>query len=216
MAIYHWGVDSATNVTAELFQCVMNNYGYPRFWGRYLTTVPNASEGLTKEEISFIRNKGVKLLPIFNNFKEATGYRQGRIAASNAVFNAKRLGIPEGIALFANVERFFEVDDEWIQGWTEAMFTSGYKSGIYKDPVSGNFNHAFCTASRENEKVKVQNILWSAEPEVEASGPKNPPRFNAKSPTCGGNVWIWQYSRDVAGCPIDTNLADSRVMSVLW
>jgi hypothetical protein len=216
LATYEWGVDSAQKVTDELFQCVVRNFGYPKFWGRYLVRVPGVSEGLTKQEISFIRGKGVKILPIYNSFREATGYRQGRVAASNAVFNARRLGIPKGVPLFANVERFFQVDDEWIKGWTDVMFTSGYKSGIYNDPTEGGFNLAFCNAVKEDSKVKIQNILWSAEPDLKPSGPQNLPKYNPKSPNCGGNVWAWQYSRDVGLCPIDTIIADRRLVNILW
>lgn len=50
LPIYMCGVDSSTNVTNELYQCVIRNFGYPKFWGRYLTRVPNSSEGLTKEK----------------------------------------------------------------------------------------------------------------------------------------------------------------------
>lgn len=216
MSIYEWGIDSAQNVTEELFQCVMRNFGYPRFWGRYLVRVPGISEGLTKQEITFIRNKGVKLLPIYNSFQAAQGYRQGRAAANNAVFHARELGIPKGIPLFANVERFFQIDGEWIQGWTEALVISGYKSGIYNDPVVGGFHKAFCNAVRENEKIKRLTILWSAQPELEPSGPQNPPNYNPYAPGCGGNVWAWQYSRKVTQCPIDTDLANSSLVNILW
>lgn len=215
MSVYEWGIDSAENVTEDLFQCVIRNFGYPRFWGRYLVRVPGISEGLTIEEISFIRSKGVKLLPIYNSFQTAKGYGQGRTAGNNAVFHARELEIPRGIPLFANVEQFFNIDDEWIQGWTEAIGTSGYISGIYNDPVTGGFNQAFCNAVRENESVKMLNILWSAQPELEPSGPRNIPNYNPKSPDCGGNVWIWQYSRKVTQCPIDTNIAYSSLVNIL-
>jgi len=216
LSVYVWGIDSAENVTEDLFQCVIGNFGFPRFWGRYLVRVPGISEGLTLEEISFIRRKGVKLLPIYNSFQTAKGYEQGRKAANNAAFHARELGIPNGIPLFANVEQFFDIDDEWIQGWTEAIVTSGYRSGIYNDPVTGAFNQAFCNAVKENDSVKVLNILWSAQPELESSGPQNPPNYNPKGPDCGGNVWVWQYSRNVTQCPIDTNLAYSSFANILW
>lgn len=216
MSVYEWGIDSAENVTEDLFQCVIQNFGYPRFWGRYLVRVPSISEGLTIEEISFIQSKGIKLLPIYNSFQTAKGYGQGRAAANNAVFYARELGMPEGIPLFANVERFFDIDNEWIQGWTEAIVTNGYRSGIYNDPVTGGFNHAFCNAAKEDKSVKIRNILWSAEPELETSGPQNPPTYNPKAPDCGGNVLVWQYSRQVTQCPIDTNLAYSSLVTILW
>lgn len=213
--IYKWGVDSAENVTEELFQCVVRNFGYPRFWGRYLVRVAGASEGLTRKEIVFIRDKGVKLLPVYNAFREATGYSAGRQSANDAVFNAENLGIPKGTPLFANIEKYFKIDAEWIQGWTDAILESGYKSGIYNDPTSGDFNKAFCAAATRNEKVK-QNILWSAEPEIAPSGPQSPPAYEPKAPYCGGNVWVWQYSRDSTLCPIDTNLALSELVNILW
>ena len=216
MARYSWGVDSSTFVTEELFNCVKRNFGVPKFWGRYLTTVPNASEGLTKQEITLIRNKGVKVLPIYNNFRQATGYRQGEVAAQNAIFHARRLGIPSGTVLFANVEKFFIVDSGWIRGWVERIYKSGYRSGFYHDPVNGGFNSAFCQAITENNQVKIQSILWSAEPEVGGTDANLAPKFNPKTPTCGGNVWVWQYGRDVKECPIDTNLADQRVLQYLW
>jgi hypothetical protein len=158
MQIYEWEIDSAENVTENLFQCVLRNLGYPVFWGRYLIRVPRISEGLTKQEISFIQGKGMKLLLIYNSIQEAKGYGQGYAAANDAVLNAQNLEIPKGVPLFANVERFFQIDDEWINGLTDAIVTSGYISGIYNDPVTGGFNKAFCNAVKENERIKALNI----------------------------------------------------------
>lgn len=216
MELYEWGVDSAQNVTQDLLECVAMNFGYPVFWGRYLVRVPRVSDGLTRQEIAWIHSRGIKLLPIYNFFREAEGYRQGRAAAIDAVYHAGLLGIPEGTPLFADIESYFQVDSEWIQGWTEALLVSGYISGIYNDPASGDFNEAFCNAARENSKVIRQNILWSAEPETEPSGPQNPPAYTPKTPACGGNVWAWQYSRKITLCPIDFNLANSSLVNILW
>lgn len=155
-------------------------------------------------------------MPIYNDFREAIGYQQGISDANNAVFHAQRLGVPKGVPLFADIEYFFLVDDKWIQGWTETITASGYKSGIYNDPVSGDFNNAFCNAVKENEKIKTLNILWSAQPEVNIIAPGNRPYYTPKAPDCGGNVWIWQYSRDVDFCPIDTNLAVNSLINILW
>lgn len=216
MSVYEWGIDSAEHVTEDLFQCVLRHFGYPRFWGRYLVRVPAVSEGLTEQEISLIHSKGIKILPIYNSFQAAKGYAQGRAAANNAIFRAEELGVPKGTPIFANLEQFFNIDDEWIQGWTEAIITGDYKSGFYNDPVTGSFNRAFCDAVNENESVNLLNILWSAQPELEPSGPQNPPDYHPNVPDCGGNVWLWQYSRDITQCPIDTNLASDRLVNILW
>jgi hypothetical protein len=57
---YVWGVDSASPVNNQLYQCVLTNLGKPRFWGRYLSTVPRAADGLTQEEISFLHRQNIK------------------------------------------------------------------------------------------------------------------------------------------------------------
>lgn len=216
MAKYLWGVDSSTNVTQELYNCVVRHLGTPSYWGRYLTTVPNASEGLTRAEIDFIQSKEMKILPIYNNFQASIGNRQGRVAAKNAIFDARRLGVPKGTVLFANVERFFDVDSEWIRGWVEEIYSSGYRSGLYNDPTRGNFHASYCQAARENNLVKSQTILWSAEPELGGTGPENVPKFSPKMPDCPGVVWVWQYGRDIQECPVDTNLANQRLLQYLW
>jgi len=216
VGIYEWGVDSAEDVTEELFQCVVRNFGHPVFWGRYLVRVPAVSEGLTRREISWIHSQGVRILPIYNAFREARGYGHGRAAALDAAYHAGNLGAPKGVPIFANMERFFRVDSAWIRGWTEGMLASGYRSGIYNDPVTGGFNEAFCNAVNENAYLTLQNILWSAEPETEPGGPWSTPDYEPEAPDCGGNVSAWQYSRRVTRCPVDFNLAAGSLVNILW
>jgi hypothetical protein len=212
---YIWGVDSAQAVTDELYQCVVNNFSFPNYWGRYLSTVAGASDGLTQEEINFLKQKGVRILPIYNNFRRAVGYDFGAIAANNAIFHARRLGMEEGKVLIANVERFFEVDEAWIRGWVNTILPSGYRSGIYHDPTEGNFSAAYCEAIKNDPAVRNQVILLSAEPQKQPTGVKNAPRFNPVTPPCKANVWAWQYARDTEQCPIDTNLISSKLFNLL-
>ncbi|MDC3412698.1 DUF1906 domain-containing protein [Aquibacillus sp. 3ASR75-11] len=213
---YVWGVDSAVNVTEDVYNCVLNNFGKPMFWGRYLTTVPNASEGLTQTEIRLLHNSGTKILPIYNKFTKSTGKRQGRVVAQNAVFHAKRLGIPKGTFLFANVEKEFEVDAAWILGYVEALYPSGYKPGFYNDPKTGNFRSAYCKAVSQNKLIAEQAVLWSAEPEPGVTKKAKAPTFRPSKPSCQANVWAWQYGRGATQCPVDTNLIDQRLQNELW
>ncbi|MGM8216505.1 glycoside hydrolase domain-containing protein [Bacillaceae bacterium W0354] len=213
---YYWGVDSSTNVTEQLYNCVLNEYGKPQFWGRYLTTVQNASEGLTREEIELLHNSGTKVLPIYNDFKEAKGDRQGRVIAQNAAYHANRLGFPKGTVLYANVERFFNVDEAWIRGFVNGLYTTDYRPGIYHDPVEGDFIKEYCLAVKKDERVSNQTVLWSAEPEPGVSKRRDAPTYNPVKPPCQANVWGWQYGRDADACPIDTNLADERMYQAMW
>jgi hypothetical protein len=211
-----WGVNSSIPVDQELYESVRNKFGSPKFWGRYLTERANLSSGLSKEEINFIRSKGIKILPIYNVITEAVGYEEARVAARNAVYHARRLGFPKNIALFANVEHFYKVDAEWITGWVETLLPSGYRSGFYHDSVKGDFSQAYCQAVQQNNEVAVQGLLWSAEPETGATSERKAPRFNPAKPNCKANVWVWQYGQDAKKCPIDTNLADERVLEYLY
>ncbi|MBM7603586.1 hypothetical protein JOC75_001556 [Metabacillus crassostreae] len=216
MARKIWGVDSANPVNQELYDCVKKHFGIPKYWGRSLTELQNVSNGLTKSEIGFIKSKNIKIMPIYNLVREAIGYEEAQLAARNAVFHARRLGIPTDTIIFAKVEMFFNVDSAWIRGWVETLIPSGYKSGIYNDPLEGGFTEAYCQAVHENKEVAVQSILWSAEPDVGTTSERKAPRFHPVSPDCKAKVWLWQYGRDAKKCPIDTNLADEKVMNYLY
>ncbi|WP_335872458.1 glycoside hydrolase domain-containing protein [Bacillus sp. 2205SS5-2] len=213
---YLWGVDSPTKVTTDLYNCVVKSLGKPSYWGRYLTTVEGASDGLTRSEIDLLHNSGTKILPIYNNFSNATGLREGRVVAQNATFAAQRLGIPKGTLLFAYMEKSFKVDEDWIRGYVDRIYSSGYLAGMYHDPVNGDFLKAYCAAIDKDEDVALQLILWSAEPERGVSIKRRVPKFRPAKLPCQNNTWGWQYGRDAEACPVDTNLFDERLFSKLY
>jgi hypothetical protein len=216
MATKVWGVDSAENVTEALFQCVKKNFGSPKFWGRYLSQVEGASEGLSQHEIKFIRDRGMKVMPIYYVFETAVGYEKGRVSARNAVYHARRLGIPKDIVIFANVERFFDVDEPFVRGWVESIYNTGYRPGFYHDSTERGFAESYCQAVQNNPEVAVQAILWSAEPETGISTEKNAPNYTPQAPSCKANVWAWQYGRDTEACLIDAVLADRKLLQFLY
>ncbi|TSI09679.1 glycoside hydrolase domain-containing protein [Lysinibacillus sp. BW-2-10] len=216
MVSYHWGVDSSQSVTKELYNAVLQSYGKPEYWGRYLTRVEGASEGLTKEEIQLLHSNGIKVMPIYNDFSRAVGEAHAKVVAMNATYQAKRLGIKKGTPIFANVERFFEIDSHWIRGYVDYLFNTDYKPGFYHDPTEGGFNEAYCEAAAQDKKVGVQTILWSAEPEHGVTKAKDAPDFTPTFPNCEANVWAWQYGRDAGDIPINTNLIDGRVLNMLY
>jgi hypothetical protein len=213
---YAWGVDSASPADEKLYQCVLRQFGKPRFWGRYLSTVPRASSGLTTQEISFLHSHGIKILPIYNRFRHAVGYNNGATEARHAASYANRLGIQRGTFLFANIEHFFRVNEAWIRGWVQAIRNSGYRSGFYHDPVRGPFRFAFCQAAARDSRIRSETVLWSAQPEKHVTSAQTAPGFAPYTPHCGGNVWVWQYGRDSKTCPIDTNIMDERLIANLF
>lgn len=216
IAVYIWGVDSVAAVNDKLYKCVQQNFGHPKFWGRYLTTIPNVNEGLSRDEIVFLHQKGIRIMPVYNAFREAKGYREGRVAARNASFHAGRFKFPKGTFLFAKVEKFFEVDEGWIRGWVDGMSPTGYKPGFYHDPRTGSFSKAYCEAVANNNNVAIQSVLWSAENEHGITKESNAPMFRPLKVPCKANLWGWQYGRDSTPCGINTNLIDRRLYEGLW
>ncbi|MBM7868212.1 glycoside hydrolase domain-containing protein [Heliomicrobium gestii] len=213
---YVWGVDSASPVNPELLRCVIARFGKPLFWGRYLSTVPRIASGLTRAELAFLRRQNIKVLPIYNAFRYAIGYDNGKRVAREALRNAWRLGIAKGTVLVANIEHFFKIDDRWIRGWVDTIRLAGYRPAIYHDPVRGEFSRAYCRAVKKDARVQRETALWSAQPEITTTGSRNAPAFAPYRPRCGGNVWAWQYGRDSRVCPIDTNLMDTRLYRQLF
>lgn len=185
-------------------------------WGRYLSTVPRIASGLTAGEITFLQRQNIKILPIYNDFRNAVGYENGKNVALRAITQAVRLRIPKETFIFANIEHYFQINEAWIRGWADTIRRSDYQSGMYHDPIRGPFSKAFCQAVKKDAKIGNETVLWSAQPEVKTTGPKNAPTFSPNSPKCQKNIWAWQYGRDAKTCPIDSNLIDRRLYNQLF
>ncbi|WP_188456331.1 hypothetical protein [Virgibacillus oceani] len=99
-----WGVDSASQTDEDLYQCVKSNFGDPEVWGRYLADKEGVSEGLDCDETVYLHDKDVKVPVIYNHFTVATGYDNGAEEAEQAIDYAVELGVPEGVALFRDIE----------------------------------------------------------------------------------------------------------------
>lgn len=205
MARTVWGVDSAATVTDQSFYCVKNELGYPKFWGRYLVEVPNVSDGLTAQEIARLHSYGIKILPIYNAFRQATGYANGQVVARNAVFHARRLGIPKNKMLFANIEDFLLLMRHgFALGWKRFSllaivldFMQIHPKGIslqliakqYKKITKWLFNPLFGVQHRDPERhpsKKLRNILRLRQIVKRMYGPGNTdvmPKHALSTPT---------------------------------
>jgi hypothetical protein len=211
-----WGVDTASSVDQAFLQCVKDNYGAPTVFGRYLETKGDVSIGLSKEEVNLLHQQGIKILPIFNHFKEAIGYDRGVAEAKEAIAYAQKIGIPKGVVIFADIEPTYPVDEAFIRGWVETLSSSPYKPGIYGVFTPGSkLSAAFQAAASKNKNIQGQTILWSSNPDPGVSAKNKAPAFQPGAPK-NIKISIWQYGIDGEACNIDTNLIQSTVLDKLW
>ncbi len=211
-----WGVDSARVATDNTLACVRENFGDPQVWGRYLDDKEGVSYGLTTDEIDLLHSNDIQILVIWNHFTDGTGYENGQSEARDAIESARDLGIPEGVALFANVEPIYPIDSAFIQGWHDVVTESEYSSGLYGifDP-SEELYAAFEAAAEENASILDEMYVWTAAPNKGITTEENAPEYNPEYPEealIGG----WQYGLDAETCNIDTNIFDGNVLDVLW
>lgn len=211
-----WGIDSASETTEDFYACVKDNFGDPVILGRYLGDREDISKGLTAEQIEIIHGEGDFILPIYNHFNDATGYDNGVAHAKEAIKFASDLGIPEGVALFADIEPDYPVDSEFIKGWFDTISESQFKSGIYGvfGPEQVLFE-AYNAAVESNKSILENNYIWTAAPSVGITVESEAPEFKPDAPE-GSLAWGWQYGIDAETCNIDTNLFKSDLVNVLW
>lgn len=211
-----WGIDSASETTKDFYACVKENFGDPVVFGRYLGEREGISVGLTREQVELIRAEGDFILPIYNHFDNATGYDNGVAHAKEAIKLAGDVRIPEGVAIFADIEPGYPVDSEFIKGWFETIEASAYNSGIYGvfDPEQALYK-AYQGAVESYGAILEKNYIWTAAPSAGITAEDKAPEFKPSAPK-GSLALGWQYGLDAETCNIDTNLFKREIVDVLW
>lgn len=211
-----WGVDSASLTTEELFSCVRDNFGNPQIWGRYLGTKEGVSQGLTKEEAAFLQSNNAGILLINNQFTDATGMENGTEIGNLGIQLASELGVPDGTAIFADIEPDYPVDSDFIRGYYGAMSESPYEAGIYGVFSSNSTLYAaYNNAAAASAGLKENVIIWTAYPQAGISTESEAPAYSPEAPE-GSAVLGWQYGLDAEACNIDTNLFKGRMIEYIW
>ncbi|SFB28794.1 protein of unknown function [Lentibacillus halodurans] len=209
----YWGVDSASNTDNNLYQCVHDNFGEPEVWGRYLGDKENVSVGLDSDEINNLHDNDVRLLVIYNHFNDATGYDHGVEEAEQAIEYAEDLGIPDGVAIFGDIEPNFPVDTAFMKGWYDTLSESAYEPALYGVFDEGSaLIEAYKAA---DEELRENTVVWTAYPQNEVTAKDNAPEYNPQGPD-NAMVYGWQYGLESEQCNIDTNLFQDEMLDYLW
>lgn len=211
-----WGVDSVYRADSLLYEYVKEKYGAPKYWGRVITASQKASVALSEREAAFLHSKDIRILPIFDEVSGAIGFEKGTIAASNAVFHARKAGVPKEKALFANIGSLTDIDSEWLYGWTERVLASGYRPGCYYTFQNVQFFNSYCKMAAHDKGAARDLLLWCSGPYEYMSSERKAPLFKPAVPHCRSNTWIWQYGGENEHTPIAANLADDRILKYLY
>jgi hypothetical protein len=129
---------------------------------------------------------------------------------------ARDFGIPEGVALFLNVEPIYPIEANFILGWYDVISESEYSNGIY-----GVFHPdqevymAYEAAVEQNPDILENTFVWTASPNHGITTEDNAPEYNPDAPD-GSLIAGLQYGLDAETCNIDTNLFNGEVFEVLW
>ena len=207
-----WGVDSAQPAD-ELYQCITENFGDPMIYGRYLGEIEDVSVALTEEEIEFLHEQDSKILVIYNHLTEPVGYDTGEKHAKKAIEMAEELGVPEGVAIFGDIEPDFPVDSAFIEGWYETLEDSQYEPALYG--VFDEESELMIAYNDTEEEVQENTIVWTAYPQEDVTTEDDAPEYDPQGPE-NAKVYGWQYAIDAETCVIDTNLFQNEMLDYVW
>jgi hypothetical protein len=225
-----WGVDSCKSLTdlptgadgQNLY--VINDLGYPDFWGRYLTNT--VCPAISSVEIAAAVHWHMGILPIYNDYdcSAVVGYTAGSAYAAAASAAAAGLHIPAGRGLAVDIEPpgaycpgAGNVDAGFIDGWFDGITAAGYAPVYYGNGTAGSeFGTAWCTAVSQRPEIAAFSYLWSFEPSLSMNRMRlNAPAFSPYQPGCTANVAAWQYTLS-AGSDPDVDVDEALSTLPIW
>lgn len=202
-----FGVDTKTQTNdllqnnIEEFEWIVRNKVYPNFCGRYLT----GENCLTKKEIQFLHRKGCKIAAIYSDTGAKKTKEQGQLLAKKIDLVALELGIPEGTAIFLEIDDNETATRNFMRGFAEMLMLEGFVPGFKANTdAKFNFDREFSRGMQSDKDVFKKCLIWAVAPslaEYERTTtthlvhPDNWMPF-APSGITRNDVAIWQYGRN--------------------
>ena len=199
-----FGVDSKIQANdllqnnIEEFEWVVRNKIYPNFYGRYLS----GENCLTKEEVRFIHGKGCKIALIYASEDEKKSEEQGTILAKKIDIRALELGIPEGTAIFLEIEENEEINRDFMRGFAKTLMVEGFTPGFKANTdAKFGFDREFSRGMQTDKDIFKKCLIWAVSPTVKeyngitTSHLIHPDNWMPYAPSglTRAEIAIWQY-----------------------
>ncbi len=209
-----FGVHSATasddllQNNLDLFEWVERNKIYPNFWGRNM----NGENCLTKKEVEFLHDKGIKIVPIYHSDDDKKTEEQGKLLAKKIGVIAMELRIPAGTGIFLEIADKENASTKFMKGFADGVMMEGYTPGFKANTDSKySFDKEFSREMQTDKDVFRKCLVWAVAPvlaEYEKMTtthlihPDNWVPF-APSGISRSEIAVWQYGKDCH--PIENN-----------
>lgn len=222
-----FGVDSSAPADSGFLARVTQWAGQrPAFWARYLGSGGGAATPLSREEAAFLFAQGVAIALVFNDVDQhALGTAaEGEDAAARALAQARAIGVPAAVTIYADIEAGWQLTAPWLLGWIRIMLAHGQVPGVYvglAQPVVQSVLHSL----RAREPGLMAHLsLWDAQWaesswDAPAGGMRSLPRWIRAQPSEDAlQLGLWQFAGPSCGASVDLDLLDTQASPapVLW
>lgn len=203
----YFGVDSKiqaddilqNNITE--FEWVWRNKIYPSFWGRNIV----GEDCLTKEEIDFLHGKACKIAAIYNTAEEKETEEQGIMDAKKVDIVALELGIPQGVAIFLEVEDEEDITTSYMRGFAKGLIKEGYIPAFKANTdAKFDFDREFSRGMQTDKDIFSKCLVWAVAPnlveydKVTTTHLIHPDNWMPYAPSgiTRDDIAVWQYGKD--------------------
>lgn len=195
----------------DLFEWVKRNKIYPNFWGRNM----NGENSLTKKEVEFLHDKGIKIAPIYRSDDAKKTEEQGKLLAKKVGVIAMELQIPAGTGVFLEIAEKENAATKFMKGFAEGLMAEGFTPGFKANTDSKySFDREFSRGMQTDKEVFNKCLVWAVAPVLSeyekmttthSIHPDNWIPF-APSGLSRKEIAVWQYGKDCH--PIENNKGD--------
>lgn len=202
-----FGVNSKTPADTLLqnnlteFEWAARNKLYPNFWGRYLS----GENALTKEEIEFLHDKGCKIAALYRTDNSKSTEEKGEALAREALDTARALSIPEGTAIFLELDETETASRDFMRGFAKVLLFHGFVPGFKANTdAKFSFDREYSRGVQSDTTLFRSCLIWAVAPSLAQYDRTTDTHFihpdewmpYAPSGITRADIAVWQYGKD--------------------